>query len=70
MPFDSNLAKIVGKKSKIGPPKKEGPFVKEKMEMLYGKILDDLLVNLEKQNNLFGDSTYVKYLKSFVNENK
>ena len=34
MPFDSNLAKIVGKKSKIGPPKKEGPFVKEKMEML------------------------------------
>ena len=28
--------------------KKEGPSIKEKMEMLYEKVLDDLLVNQEK----------------------
>ena len=48
MPFDPNSAKKAGKKSKRGPAKKEGPSIKEKMEMLYEKILDDLLVNQEK----------------------
>ena len=28
--------------------KKEGPSIKEKMEMLYEKVLDDLLINQEK----------------------
>ena len=36
MPFDTNSAK------------KAGPSVKEKMEILYEKVLDDLLVNQEK----------------------
>ena len=31
-----------------GLQKKEGPSVKEKMEILYEKVLDDLLVNQEK----------------------
>ena len=48
MPFDPNSAKKAGKKSKRGPVKKEGPSIKEKMEMLYEKVLDDLLVNPEK----------------------
>ena len=48
MPFDPNSAKKAGKKSKRGPAKKEGPSIKEKMEMLYEKVLDDLLVNQEK----------------------
>tara|TARA_B100000768_G_scaffold169266_1_gene174748 strand:- start:318 stop:482 length:165 start_codon:yes stop_codon:yes gene_type:complete len=48
MPFDSNSAKKAGKKTKRGPAKKEGPSIKEKMEILYEKVLDDLLVNQEK----------------------
>ena len=48
MSFDPKSAKKAGKKSKRGPAKKEGPSVKEKMELLYEKVLDDLLVNLEK----------------------
>jgi hypothetical protein len=35
LPFDPNSAKKAGKKSKRGPAKKEGPSIKEKMEMLY-----------------------------------
>ena len=45
MPFDPNSAKKAGKKSKRGPAKKKGPSIKEKMEMLYEKVLDDLLIN-------------------------
>ena len=48
MPFDPNSAKKAGKKSKRGPAKKERPTIKEKMEMLYEKVLDDLLINQEK----------------------
>ena len=48
MPFDPNSAKKAGEKSKRGPVKKEGPSIKEKMELLYEKVLDDLLVNQEK----------------------
>ena len=48
MPFDPKSAKKAGKKSKRGPAKKEGPSIKEKMEMLYEKVLDDLLINQDK----------------------
>ena len=48
MPFDPNSAKKAGKKSKRGHAKKEGPSIKEKMEMLYEKVLDDLLINQDK----------------------
>ena len=48
MPFDPNLAKKAGKKSKRGPTKKEDPSIKEKIEMLYEKVLDDLLINQDK----------------------
>ena len=48
MPFDLNSAKKAGKKSKRGPAKKEEASIKDKMEMLYEKVLDDLLVNQEK----------------------
>ena len=33
MPFDPNSAKKAGKKSKRGPAKKDGPSIKEKMEL-------------------------------------
>jgi hypothetical protein len=48
MPFDPKSPKKAGKKSKRGPAKKEGPSIKEKMKMLYEKVLDDLLINQEK----------------------
>ena len=48
MPFDLNSAMKAGKKSKRGAAKKEETSIKEKMEILYAKVLDDLLVNQEK----------------------
>ena len=48
MPFDSKSASEAGKRSKRGPVKKELPSIKEKMEMLYEKVLDDLLANQDK----------------------
>tara|TARA_B100000787_G_scaffold120826_1_gene90775 strand:+ start:158 stop:451 length:294 start_codon:yes stop_codon:yes gene_type:complete len=48
MPFDPNSAKKAGKKSKRGHAKKEGPSIKEKLEMLTEKVLDNLLLNQEK----------------------
>ena len=48
MPFDPKSAKKAEKKSKRGPAKKEGSSIKEKLEMLYEKVLDDLLINQDK----------------------
>ena len=50
MPFDPKSAKKAGKISKRGPAKKKKDelSIKEKMELLYEKVLDDLLVNQEK----------------------
>ena len=45
MPFDLKSASNAGKKSKRGPVKKEESTIKQKMELLYEEILDDLLVN-------------------------
>ena len=44
MPFDPKSAKKAGKKSNRGPAKKEEPKIKQKMELLYEEILDELLV--------------------------
>jgi hypothetical protein len=46
--FDSQSAKKAGKKSKRGPAKKEEPSINDKMELLYEKVLDNLLVNQDK----------------------
>jgi hypothetical protein len=48
MPFDPNSGKKAGKKSKRGPAKRDEPSIKEKMELLYEKVLDDLLINQDK----------------------
>ena len=45
MPFNPKSAKSAGKKSKRGPAKKEESTIKQKMELLYEEILDELLVN-------------------------
>ena len=59
MPFDPKSAKKAGKKSKRGPAKKEESTIKQKMELLYEEILDELLVN---QKSL----TKTKRVKLFV----
>ena len=59
MPFDPKSARNAGKKSKRGPAKKEESTIKQKMELLYEEILDDLLVN---QKNL----TKTERIKLFV----
>ena len=41
-------ARKAGKISKRGPAKKDELSIKEKRELLYEKVLDDLLVNQEK----------------------
>ena len=48
MPFDPKSAKKAGKKSKREPAKKEEPSIKEKMEMRYEKVLNDLRINQDK----------------------
>ena len=48
MPSDPKSAKKAGKRSKRGLAKKEGSSIKEKMEIRYEKVLDDLLINQEK----------------------
>ena len=45
MQFDTNTARNAGKKSKRGPAKKKESTIKQKMELLYEEILDELLVN-------------------------
>ena len=48
MPFNSKTGSKAGEKSKRGPAKKQKPNVKQKMELLYEKVLDDLLANQDK----------------------
>ena len=48
MPFNSESARAAGKKSKRKSLKKDPPTIKEKMELLYEKVLDDLLANQKK----------------------
>jgi hypothetical protein len=59
MPFDPNSAKKAGKKPKREPAKKERPSIKERMEILYEKVLDHLLINPDKL-------TKTKLVKVFV----
>jgi hypothetical protein len=48
MLFDPNSLKKIGKKPKRESSKKEEPSIKEKIEMSYEKVLDDLLINQYK----------------------
>ena len=48
MPVNSESARAAGKKSERKSLKKDPPTIKEKMELLYEKVLDDLLANQEK----------------------
>ena len=55
MLFDSESAKEAGKKSKRPPSPKMDPSIKEKLDLLYEDLLDDLLMNsksLSKNDNI------------------
>ena len=48
MPFDPKTARNAGKKSKRVPAKKEESTIKQKMELLYEKVLDIQLMNQDQ----------------------
>ena len=51
MSFTPETAKAAGKKSKRGPAKILPPSTKEKLNILYEGLLDDLIVNQNELSN-------------------
>ena len=51
MSFTPETAKAAGKKSKRGPAKMLPPNTKEKLNILYEGLLDDLIVNQNELSN-------------------
>ncbi|MDC1472534.1 hypothetical protein N8374_00075 [Flavobacteriaceae bacterium] len=51
MSFTPETAKVAGKKSKRGPAKILPPNTKEKLNILYEGLLDDLIVNQNELSN-------------------
>ena len=51
MSFTPETAKIAGSKSKRGPAKILPPSTKEKLNILYEGLLDDLIVNQNELSN-------------------
>lgn len=51
MSFTPETAKAAGKKSKRGPAKILPPNTKEKLNILYEGLLDDLIVNQKELSN-------------------
>ena len=48
MSFNSETARLAGKKSKRGPAKVLPPTIKEKLKILYEDTLDYLIINQEE----------------------
>ena len=63
MSFTPETAKVAGKKSKRGPAKILPPNTKEKLNILYEGLLDDLIVN---QNDL-SNSEKIKLVQIISN---
>ena len=63
MPFNSESARAAGKKSKRGKNKQFDPTIKDKMEILYESVLDDLIVNIKDLSN----SDKVKLVQTLSN---
>ena len=51
MPFNSESAKIAGSFSKRGPAKILPPTTKEKLNILYEGLLEDLIINQKDLSN-------------------
>ena len=63
MPFNSESARAAGKKSKRGKSKQLDPTIKDKMEILYESVLDDLIVHIKDLSN----SDKVKLVQTLSN---
>lgn len=63
MSFNSETARLAGKKSKRGPAKVLPPTIKEKLKILYSDTLDYLIIN---QNEL-SPSERIKLLTHISN---
>jgi len=63
MPFNSESAREAGRKSKRGKNKQFDPTIKDKMEMLYETVLDDLIINSKDLSN----SDKVKLVQTLSN---
>ena len=63
MPFNSKSAREAGRKSKRGKNKQLDPTIKDKMEILYESVLDDLIVNIKDLSN----SDKVKLVQTLSN---
>ena len=63
MPFNSESARAAGRKSKRGENKQLDPSIKDKMEILYESVLDDLIVNIKDLSN----SDKVKLVQTLSN---
>ena len=51
MPFNTETAKAAGKRSKRGPSKVLPPTIKEKPNILYEDLLEDLIINQKDLSN-------------------
>ena len=51
MPFNPETAKAAGKRSKRGPSKVLPPTTKEKLNILYEDLLEDLIINQKDLSN-------------------
>ena len=51
MPFNPESAKIAGSLSKRGPAKVLPPTTKEKLNILYEDLLEDLIINQKDLSN-------------------
>ena len=63
MPFNSESARAAGRKSKRGKNKQLDPSIKNKMEILYESVLDDLIVHIKDLSN----SDKVKLVQTLSN---
>ena len=65
MPFNPESAKAAGQKSKRGPSKLLDPNIKEKMEILYEGVLDDLIIH-QKELSMSERIKLVQIISNYI----
>tara|TARA_B110000208_G_C11424978_1_gene304866 strand:- start:235 stop:528 length:294 start_codon:yes stop_codon:yes gene_type:complete len=65
MPFNPKTAKAAGQKSKRGPSKLLDPNIKEKMEILYEGVLDDLIIH-QKELSMSERIKLVQIISNYI----
>jgi len=65
MPFNPETAKAAGQKSKRGPSKLLDPNIKEKMEILYEGVLDDLIIH-QKELSMSERIKLVQIISNYI----